>query len=298
MVEAEPWPIQALPFLGFREPFSALSHLIGAAVAAYLGAFLVLRSRSAWAWVGLSVFVGSAVFLLSMSGTYHLLAEGGGRAVLKRLDASGVYVLIAGTMTPIVLILLRGAQRIAFIAVVWSFVGTFVPLRVVFFQLTEGVPGGLAPLILGWTGLALGWVLIKRWGFAAVKRLLWGGIAYTAGISLIPNTWIVVIPGVIGAHELWHIAVVVGLVFHWSYIQQIAMLRPEDVVASGDWADLMARARRAPPTLGPREGGRRAWWATVRGLGVASAWTVALGRRAGSGAAEGGALGTTADEEA
>lgn len=227
------------------------------------------------------MFVLAAVFLLSMSGVYHMLDIGTGRSVLKRLDAAGVYVLIAGTCTPPILILLRGRQRLLFLIAAWAMAATFVPLRVVFFSLTEGIIGGLGPLFMGWMGATLVWVLASRWGWKAMLPLVHGGLAYTVGVALVPFPGIVLIPGVIGVHELWHVAVLVGLGFHWSFIDRICSLRPEDVAAADSWEDLMAVAdARRPEWRGRAVLGAGVAWVRRRGRASSRRPVATVGREA------------------
>ena len=86
---------------GFSDPFSAISHLLAA------GVFLILSFpllKNGWGngykFISLSVFCFSAIFLLSMSGVYHLLSHDGlGRIVLQRLDHSAIFILIVGSMS-------------------------------------------------------------------------------------------------------------------------------------------------------------------------------------------------------
>src|SRR5947209_1613726 len=98
---------------GFYEPFSSASHLLGAGVFLFLGLFLLRRGRGDRARVTyLAVYVFTGVFLLSMSGVYHMHARGGpARQILARLDHAGVFLLIAGTFTPAHGILFRGPLR-------------------------------------------------------------------------------------------------------------------------------------------------------------------------------------------
>src|SRR4051794_13448772 len=90
-------------FPGFYEPFSALSHLLGAFVFLILGCLLLLRGRGQRSrLIFLGIYAVAIVFLLSMSGVYHMLVRGGTpHRVLERLDHSAIFVLIAGTFTPI-----------------------------------------------------------------------------------------------------------------------------------------------------------------------------------------------------
>src|SRR5207253_742757 len=111
-----------LPIAGFREPVSSLSHLIGAGVFAVLGFFPIRRGLGSPARViSLAVYVFATIFLLSMSGVYHLLDFGGSaRAVLQRLDHGAIFVLIAGTFTPPHIILFRGPGRWGMLLLIWG----------------------------------------------------------------------------------------------------------------------------------------------------------------------------------
>src|SRR5687767_13132626 len=102
-----PCPMLSIP--GFGDPVSSLTHLAAAVVFAILSGFLVARGRGdAGRAASLAVFAFSCVLLLSMSGVYHLLTpDTAARAVLMRLDHAAIFVLIAGSFTPIHVILLR-----------------------------------------------------------------------------------------------------------------------------------------------------------------------------------------------
>ena len=104
--------IDVRALLGIREPISCLSHLLAAPLFAVLGYFLVARGRGSLArMVSLAVFAGASVFLLLMSAGYHVLGSGDGRALMKQFDVAAVFVLIAGTGTPMHVILFRGIAR-------------------------------------------------------------------------------------------------------------------------------------------------------------------------------------------
>ena len=92
--------------LGIREPVSCLSHLLAAPLFAILGYFLVRRGDgNRGRTISLSIFAFASVFLLLMSAGYHVLGPGNGRAIMKQLDVAAVFVLIAGTATPMHMIL-------------------------------------------------------------------------------------------------------------------------------------------------------------------------------------------------
>lgn len=212
--------IFAIP--GFRDPVSCFTHLLAAPVFAVLGYFLIKRGRHWGHATSLTVMTVSTVFLLSMSGVYHLLGPGTGRYVMLRLDVAGVFALIAGTVTPIHAILFRGFNRWAPLVLAWSVAATGITLRTVFpDSLPPGVGTGIF-VLMGWGGLISCVLLWRRYGFSFVARLLLGGVAYTLGVVVQGLKWPTLIPGVVGPHELWHVAVLVGLGLHWSFVFSFA----------------------------------------------------------------------------
>lgn len=212
------------PVPGFSEPVSSLTHLLGAIVFAVLAFFLIRRGRGdGGRMMFLGVYAFTCVLLLSMSGVYHLLTPGGaGRAVLKRLDHGAIFTLIAGTFTPVHGILFRGRARWAPLLLIWSAAVAGVTLKMVFFG---GFPEWLSLslyLVLGWAGVISGVVLWHRFGPAFVQPLVWGAVAYTVGAVLDFLRWPVLLPGVVGPHELFHGAVLTGVGFHWRFVSQFA----------------------------------------------------------------------------
>ncbi len=212
--------VETYPIPGFSEPFSALTHLAGAGAFACLAPFLMLRGRgNPWRVASLALFAASTVVLLSLSGTYHLLSPGtGGRAVLQRLDHAAIFVLIAGTFTPLHCILFRGAWRWATLAALWASAAAGVALKSVFFGDTPEWLGVLFYLVMGWLGAASGAELWRRHGARFVRPLLLGGVAYTAGAALELLRWPVALAGVVGPHELFHVLVLAGAAFHWRFV--------------------------------------------------------------------------------
>lgn len=211
---------------GFSEPFSSISHLLGALVFFVYGVRLIYVARDHLAWaVAVGVFVFSGVFLLSMSGVFHLLdVEGVGRAVLQRLDHAGIFALIAGTFTPAHVILFTGVCRWGFLIVIWSLAIAGIALKSIFFnELAEWV-GLMAYLGLGWLGILSAYLTHRLHGLTILKPLLFGALAYTVGASLEFFRLPVIFSGVIGPHELFHVAVLAGLAWHWIFIRNLLLM--------------------------------------------------------------------------
>ena len=214
--------VHALP--GFHEPIGSLTHLLGALVFAALAVPLL---RRAWGQplrvFLLAVYAFTCVFLLAMSGVYHMLPDGGAaRAVLARLDMAGIFVLIAGTHTPVQGIYFSGLARWGVLGLMWSLVATGITLLAVYF---EQLPRGLETTIflsLGWIASLAGIVVWKRYGTAQVRLLILGGVVYSLGALLLGMRWPNLWPGYFGPHELWHVAVLVAMGLHWRFLFESA----------------------------------------------------------------------------
>ncbi len=219
--------MNAISIPGFSEPFSSISHLLGALVFFIYGVKLVYMARSHLGWaIAAAVFVFSGVFLLSMSGVFHLLAlEGVARAVLQRLDHAGIFGLIAGTFTPVHAILFTGFWRWGFLIGIWLLAIAGITLKSIFFnELAEWI-GLVAYLGLGWFGILSAYLTHRLHGFVIIKPLLYGALAYTLGATLEFLRLPIVISGVIGPHELFHITVLAGIAWHWVFIRDLLLMK-------------------------------------------------------------------------
>lgn len=224
---------------GFADPVSSLTHLVGSGVFAVLGIALLRRGWGSPGRVaGLAVFVGTGVLLLAVSGVYHLLTPGyTGRAVMRRLDHDAIFALIAGTFTPVYVLLFRGVERWATLLFVWLVAIAGITFKTIFFT---DVPEGLGVALylgFGWVGLYSGTLLACRYGVRFILPLAWGAAAYTTGAVLELLRWPWLFVGIIGPHELFHMLVLVGLGCHWHFLWNCladGMCEPVNV-GSGSW---------------------------------------------------------------
>jgi len=212
---------------GFSDPFSSISHLLGAVVFLIYGIKLISLAHGHAGWVvAVGVFIFSVVFLLSMSGVFHLLDhQSNGRAVLQRLDHAGIFALIAGTFTPVHSILFKGFWRWGILFLIWALAITGMTLKSIFFNEMAEWLGLMFYLGLGWVGILSAYLTHRLHGFNIIKPLIYGALAYTAGATLEFLRLPIVIPGVIGPHELFHIAVLLGIVWHWQFVKNLLILK-------------------------------------------------------------------------
>lgn len=217
--------IIAIP--GFSEPISCWTHLLGAGIVAIAMWWLFARARRVGALGPVLIYVFGLLFMLSMSGVYHLLEPGRTpRAVLQRLDHAAIWVQIAGTFTPIHAVLSRGWWRGGFLALIWALAITGLTLKTVFFAEMSAWLGTLLYIGIGWLGAASAWHLVQIRGRRFARPLIVGGVWYTAGAVLEAIAWPTLIPGVLEAHELFHVAVLAGAYVHWRFIYRDVLAAP------------------------------------------------------------------------
>lgn len=212
---------------GFYDPFSAISHLLGAVIFLILGVKLILRVRGDTpALVASIIYAFSGVMLLSMSGVFHMLPGGTtGRAVLQRLDHAAIFLLIAGTFTPIHVKLFVGWRRWAPLAFIWTCAVTGITLKSIFFEDFPEWLGLILYLAMGWFGAFSAWLIQRQYGVWILTSLFFGAIAYTLGALVELFAWPTLIPRVVRPHEVFHLFVMVGVYFHWVMAWEAAGIR-------------------------------------------------------------------------
>lgn len=208
------------PILGFTHPLSSIIHLLGAVFFTYQAKHMLRRVKgSSIRTISLAVFSGSCIFLLLVSGIYHLLATTGvAHTVFQRLDHAAIFLVIAGTFTPINCILFTGLLRWGFLVTVWVLAISGLIVKTIFFTTIPEWLGLSFYLGLGWMGLFMGFHLWRDYGFAFIQPLVLGGIFYTVGAIIEYHQKLTIVPGIIGPHEILHIAVLLGIGFQWWFI--------------------------------------------------------------------------------
>lgn len=193
-------------------------HQVGFSVSLVLGTLLIVGSAGATEHVGASVFAASVAVCFGVSALYHRVNwRPGVRLWMRRADHAGIYLLIAGTYTPVCLLALSGAWRFAVLAVVWAAAAAAIVLKFAW----VGAPKWLAAVIgiaLGWAGVALLPQLSTRVHPAAIVLLALGGIAYTVGAVIYALRRPDPVPTVFGYHEVFHALTIVGVGFQYVAI--------------------------------------------------------------------------------
>lgn len=197
-----------------EEIASAVTHGLGALASAVAGAVLITLAAlwaDAWHVVGTSVFVASLVLLYTASTLYHAIPYDRAKRMLQVFDHCAIYILIAGTYTPFLLVGLRGSWGWTLFGVIWALAAVGVIFKLFytgrFKRLSTGIYLGmgwlviiaLRPMIQALPGVTLAWLVA-------------GGLAYTAGTIFYMSRRIPY------AHAVWHLFVLAGSACHFAAV--------------------------------------------------------------------------------
>jgi hemolysin III len=180
-------------------------------VALVVGTLLVVSADGKRASLAAAVFAGSVSAMLGTSALYHRITWSPRvRPWMRRLDHAGIYLLIAGSYTPVGLLTLSGTLRTVVLAVVWSGVALAIAVKFVWVDAPKWLSVVIA-IALGWIGVAAMPQVWTHAGPAAVVLLAAGGVAYTAGAIIYARRRPDPVPQVFGYHELFHALTLVAV---------------------------------------------------------------------------------------
>jgi hemolysin III len=200
-----------------------LSHYYAFFISLATGALLVATApRGLATWTAL-VYALSISAMLGVSALLHRGTWTPGQArILTKLDHTCIYLLIAGTYTPISLIAMSGAIRVLVFSVVWLGAVVGIALEWMWYRPPRGwVTTNY--IVVGWVALIALPQLWTSLGVAGFLLVLLGGLSYTVGAVIHaarrPDPW----PEVFGYHELFHVFVLVALVLHFAAIAFVVL---------------------------------------------------------------------------
>lgn len=201
-----------------REPFNAVSHLIGLLLAAAGTAVLLRMARTGPHLVAFSIYGATLLVLYGVSTLYHTLplSERSLRA-FKRLDHIAIYLLIAGTYTPVGLVTLHGPWGWGMLAGIWMIAAVGIPFKILYLDAPPWISTATY-LGMGYFALVAVVPLVRAVGAGGLAWLVAGGIAYTAGAVIYTRERPDPFPGLFGHHEIWHVLVLIGSGCHFAFM--------------------------------------------------------------------------------
>ncbi len=217
------------PFDGLR-PWSAVTHGVGALLALAGTVMLLLRGiklgSSAWHLVSFGIYGASMIGLYTASTLYHCVNAGeAGRIALRKYDHTSIYLLIAGTFTPLCLVPLRGPWGFAILGVIWALAIVGITQSILWIMAPRWVTVALA-LFMGWIAVVPVYPLSRALPPQGLFWLVFGGVLYTVGGILYAVKW----PGrnnpLFGCHEIFHVFILLGSIAHFILIYRIIAFLP------------------------------------------------------------------------
>jgi hemolysin III len=184
-----------------------------------IGIALVASAASARARLAAAIYAVSVAALFGSSALYHRVAwrSPGARRWMRRLDHSMIFVLIAGTYTPLALLALRGALASALLIAVWAGAAAGIVLKLVWIDAPERLVA-LLYVLLGWVGAAAAPEMFATLGAAPAALVATGGVLYTAGAVVYIRKRPDPVPAVFGYHEVFHVLVIAAAALQYAAI--------------------------------------------------------------------------------
>lgn len=182
------------------------------------GIVLIALSHSAPAVAACSVYAASALLLFGTSAVYHRGTwDPRGEAVLRRLDHANIFLIIAGTYTPLAVLLLPASQQVVLLSLVWAGAAAGIAFRVWWIRAPRWLYT-LCYIALGWAAVFYLPDFARTGGTPVVVLVLAGGLLYTAGALVYglkrPDPW----PHWFGFHEVFHALTIAAFTAHYTAI--------------------------------------------------------------------------------
>ena len=194
-----------------EEIFNSITHGVGVllsiAALVILAIFASLKG-DAWHIVSYTIFGSSLILLYLASTLYHSFPEGKMKNLFARFDHSAIFLLIAGTYTPFVLITIRGPLGWTMFGIVWGLALAGIVIRSIFLTKFRKLMVGIY-LAMGWMFMIAIIPLIKNLPGISLAFLLIGGGCYSLGVIF--YIW----RNLKYSHGIWHLFVLAGSIMHF-----------------------------------------------------------------------------------
>ncbi len=206
-----------------REPGSALTHFIGMMLAVFAAVPLLIKAgvtSGGRNFAAMAIFIGSMILLYAASAAYHSVnLAGKSLCIFKKIDHMMIFVLIAGSYTPVCLIVLGGRLGYSLLAIVWGIALVGMTIKACWITCPKWF-SSVIYIAMGWVCLLVFGRLFQTLPTAAFLWLLAGGIIYTIG-GVIYALKLPIFNSRhkdFGSHEVFHLFVMGGSVCHFIFM--------------------------------------------------------------------------------
>jgi len=187
------------------------------------GALLLLLAATTRASVAVAVYAASVSGLFGVSALYHRVTWTAlARRRMRRLDHAMIFLLIAGTYTPVGLLILQGTLATTVLLVVWSGAVAGIVLELAWTRAPRWL-GVVVYVALGWVAVVAMPQLFAQLGLAGGLLIVAGGLVYTAGALVYALRRPDPVPSVFGYHEVFHLLVIIAAAAHFLAIGLFAV---------------------------------------------------------------------------
>jgi len=212
--------IQIKQYTAGEEIVNSVTHGIGALLS--VAGLVVLIIFAVWYgdnWhvVSFSIFGGSLIVLYSASTLYHGFSNPSLKTIFKKMDHSAIFLLIAGTYTPFVLVTLRGALGWSLFGTIWALAVIGIGVKFITIFRFRGL-SVILYLFMGWLGVIAIKEILHGVPLPSFTLLVIGGLSYTTGVIFY---WYRKLPF---NHAIWHLFVLCGSIFH--YFSVLFIVKP------------------------------------------------------------------------
>ena len=206
-----------------REPGSAITHFIAMMMAVFAAVPLLVKAgvqSGQENFLAMAIFMGSMILLYGASATYHSVdLTGKSLRVFRKLDHMMIFVLIAGSYTPVCLIVLGGKLGYTLLALVWGIAAVGMIVKACWITCPKWF-SSVIYIAMGWVCVLVFGPLLKTLSTPAFLWLLAGGIIYTVGgvIYALKLPIFNAKHKFFGSHEVFHLFVMGGSVCHFIFM--------------------------------------------------------------------------------
>lgn len=204
-----------------KDPISAYTHFIGVLLSIAGTVYMILKAERLGdpSYVISSAIFGASMLLLySASTIYHSVKKSGKiQGVLRRVDHTMIYVLIAGTYTPLCLSVLKGNLGLGLLIGIWSLAALGIVIKILWLEAPRWLYTGFY-LALGWIGMIFIWPIFNALPLGGFLTLVIGGLLYTAGSVIYAQKIEFFSFKNFGHHEIFHLFILGGTFSHFIMV--------------------------------------------------------------------------------
>jgi len=210
-----------------KEPVNTLTHLAGAVLSAVALIWMIFKgvsNGSTLQIVSAVVFGLSLIALYTASTVYHWVPSSEKvQAILRRVDHSMIYILIAGTYTPVCLLALKGTLGWTLFGIVWGLAIMGIIMKLIWFSAPRWLYTSFY-LILGWMAIFFIVPLYKSLPIQGFIWLLVGGLMYSVGAVIYATKPKRIQISVFGFHEIFHVFILAGSFAHFIMVEKFILI--------------------------------------------------------------------------